>query len=123
MTRHLVLAMLLGAFGCGGDDSSGAPPPQQVTDQLGRVCSIVNLLDVTCDQAANPSSGCTAGSAPCFVVGTTGDAGGPGAICATCCGGGSSSVALADCSNISCQTPADCPPSYGRCVTGNICRY
>lgn len=106
---------------CSSEDD-GARPTKQVKDKVGRTCTIGESLDATCDQAPKPSVACKSGTSACFQVGSTGDAAGPGAICAACCGGNTSSSVAADCSPITCSADNDCPSPYGRCSNGE-CRH
>lgn len=89
---------------------------------LGRSCTLESAAEVTCDQPPAPAGGCQSGETACYQLGTTGDASGPGAICAACCKGNTSRSMAGDCSNLVCSTADDCPPSYGRCLN-NVCRY
>jgi hypothetical protein len=116
------LAFALSAAACSDGSEEGGPPAEEVTDQLGRSCSVEDAAHVTCDEAPAPTAGCAGGAAPCFTLGTTGDAAGPGAICASCCSGDTAIAAAGDCSNIACTTENDCPKVYGRCVSGQ-CRH
>jgi hypothetical protein len=106
---------------CSGDSGSG-PPSTKVKDALGRNCTVQDAAHVTCDQAPHPMAGCPAGATPCWALGTTGNVTGPGAICASCCSGNTSSGTAADCSSLVCSTDMDCPDVYGRCMSG-ACRY
>ena len=105
---------------CGSDDDGG--PKQTVHDQAGRTCVLETAGKVTCDQEPKPTNACKTGTTACFQLGTTGDVAGPGAICAACCGTSSSTSFSMDCVNLTCASAADCPPEYGRCVSG-ACRY
>lgn len=106
---------------CGASDDT--PPGVEVRDQAGRTCTIPVEGEVTCDAIPSPLAGCTGGTTPCFLLGTTGDAGGPGAICAACCGGSSTTIEIEDCSPLTCEDASDCPAEFGRCVSGNQCRF
>jgi hypothetical protein len=114
------LAVLIVLAACGGGEEG--PPPLAVEDMLGRSCEIAVGNEVTCDEEPKPAAGCPSGETACFQVGTTGDAAGPGAICAACCKGNTSRSVASDCSNLVCSSAEDCPPQYGRCVS-NMCRY
>ena len=89
---------------------------------LGRTCTLASSGKVTCDAQPEPVNGCKTGETACFQLGTTGSAAGPGAICAACCDGNSSTSYSSDCSNLVCSSNDDCPPEYGRCMSG-VCRY
>ncbi|MFT3924223.1 MAG: hypothetical protein QM778_16935 [Myxococcales bacterium] len=119
--RASAFAALLFSTAC-GDSGSDGPPAQQVEDMSGRSCSVQDAFTVSCDVDPMPTGGCQTGETACFQLGTTGDASGPGAICAACCKGNTSRSIAADCVNLVCSTADDCPPEYGRCVS-SICRY
>ncbi len=123
VVAQTVLAGLLavGSLAC-GDDGDGGPPAQEVEDMLGRSCMLLSAAEVTCDQDPMPAAGCPSGTTACFQLGTTDNAAGPAAICAACCGPSSSTSTRGDCSNLVCSSADDCPPQYGRCMSG-ICRY
>lgn len=120
------LAWILGTVSCclvacsSSSSDDGARPSTQVKDKLGRTCAVTNAATVSCDKAAQPAAACKTGATACFTLG--GGPGGPGAICASCCAGDSATSVAADCSEIACGTPTDCPKEYGRCVSG-ACRY
>ena len=116
------IALLCQLASCSSSSDDGGPPPDEVTDQLGRTCLIEDAANVTCDEDPQPAAGCPEGATPCFDLGTTGDASGPGAICAACCGKDISVSMAFDCSNLTCSTDDDCPAIYGRCLRGE-CLY
>ena len=120
MCRFALLLATLALAACGGGEEG--PPPLQVEDMRGRSCEITVDHEVTCDEEPMPSVGCSAGETACFRVGTTGDAAGPGAICAACCKDNTSRGIAADCSNLVCSSAEDCPSEYGRCMN-SVCRY
>ncbi len=124
-SRFASLAWIAGAFLAACSSNSEPAPGQTVMDMLGRTCVIPQSAadPITCDQPPQPIAGCSSGATPCFLLGTTGDAGGPGAICAGCCSGNTGTSLVVDCVNLTCATPADCPPSYARCVSGSVCRF
>lgn len=117
------LAVVVAAFiGCGSDDTGSGYPSVKVKDQLGRSCTIGEHEDATCDQDPKPSGACKTTATACFMVGTTGDASGPAAICAGCCEGNTSTSVRTDCAKIVCSAATDCPSTYGRCLNGE-CRH
>lgn len=117
-----IVLLLASSPACGG---GGGPPKQTVHDEAGRTCVLSAASgpkELSCDEDPMPSISCKADESACFQLGTTGDAAGPGAVCAACCGKTSSHSVSADCENLSCSSADDCPPEYGRCVSGR-CRY
>ena len=117
----LLLGGALCAAGCGSSDDGA--PKTNVKDAAGRSCTLTaDSMEATCDKPPMPAAGCPATAHACFITGTTGDASGPGAMCAGCCAGNTASSQASDCSNLVCSSNADCPAEYGRCLTGQ-CRY
>jgi hypothetical protein len=117
----VVVLLFLGMAACSGD--SGGAPRQTVRDLAGRTCTITaSEMAAHCDEAPAPAAGCPSGATACFLVGSTGDASGPAAICAGCCAGNQGTSAAADCANITCSNDEECPSEYGRCANGQ-CRY
>lgn len=107
---------------CGSDDDGSGYPSVTVKDKLGRTCTIGEADNATCDQDPKPSGACRSSATACFMLGTTGDASGPAAICAGCCEGNTATSVRTDCAALTCSAASDCPKTYGRCLNGE-CRH